>query len=292
MTTFTYSGYIATFRANGSVSKVTEATMDVVADGADATFRYSRTYTNGEPDAYIYIQSELLTLRVDDENIPLYSIAGLHAETEQLAWSGGVSNVLSVELGDGTTFVTQISGDSIPEFDTAADMNAFLSSVHRAQLLNWGFYGPDMDIPLSRVGSPTISEHDVITGDKFGNILAGGKGKDMIFGAGGKDQISGGGGNDTLIGGGGNDQLRGGKGNDIFVFQNQGGIDRVMDFEVFNRREKLDLSAVDEIAGYRDLVNNHLTFRNGNTVIDDGDGSKIVLVGIDVDDLARGDFIF
>ena len=266
--------------------------MDVVADGSDATFRYSRTYTNGEPDEYIYIESDLLTLRVDDENIPLYTIAGLDAETEQLSWSGGVSNILSIELGDRTTFLTQISGDSIPGFDSAADMNSFMASIHRVQLLNWGFYGPDMDIPLSRVGTPTISEHDVITGDKYGNLLTGGAGKDWIFGAGGKDEIGGGGGNDTLIGGGGNDQLRGGKGNDIFVFQNQGGTDRVMDFEVLNRREKLDLSAVDEIRGLRDLVNNHLTSRNGSAVIDDGEDTRIVLVGIDVDDLARNDFIF
>ncbi|MBT9247734.1 hypothetical protein KM031_20200 (plasmid) [Gemmobacter fulvus] len=310
MTTFTYEGYIATFRPDGSVSKVADASMGIVASGSNSTIRYTRTYTNGEPDEYIYLESQLQTLRIGGDNIPLYTIANLDAETEQLSWSGGVSNILSVELGGGKTFLTQISGNAIPDIDSAADMNYFIKSVHRVQLLDWGFYGPNMDIPLSRIGVPSITQNDRITGDKYANNLSGGAGNDRISGAGGNDQLSGGRGNDVLVGGVGNDQLTGsagndrliggkgrdtlvgGTGHDSFVFQDNCGTDRIIDFESTNLREKIDLTDVLEIKSYRDLMNNHLTMKGGNTIIDDDSGTRIIVQGVNIDDLGRNDFIF
>ncbi|GGE29388.1 Hemolysin-type calcium-binding repeat-containing protein [Gemmobacter megaterium] len=215
MTTFTFQGYIATFSQDGSVSRLQKASMDIVADGADATLRYSRTYTGGVPDEYIYVETELMTLRINDTVVPLHQIPNLDAETEQLSWSGGVSNILTVELGGNDTFLMQISGNPIPEMSSAADMNSFIASVHRIQLLNWGFYGPGTDIPIERIGNPTITEHDVIIGDEFANTLTGGIGRDQIDGGGGNDLVYGGKGNDTVSGGTGHDKLYGEAGDDL-----------------------------------------------------------------------------
>ncbi len=64
--------------------------------------------------------------------------------------------------------------------------------------------------------------NDKLFGNGWADTLQGGKGRDVLWGGKGRD---------VLNGGLGNDKLTGGVGQDVFVFKNNGGQDRIMDFQ-------------------------------------------------------------
>jgi len=70
------------------------------------------------------------------------------------------------------------------------------------------------------------------------------------------------------------------------------GKDVITDFNTVNNEEKVDLSGVASITGFRDLINNHVTEVNGNLVIDDLAGNTLKLLGVLIADIDKGDFIF
>jgi len=137
-----------------------------------------------------------------------------------------------------------------------------------------------------------------LTGGNGNDRMLGGVGADVIDGGGGADTILGGGGADTINGGGGNDRLTGNKGFDTFVFDKGFGHDTVFGFARSNH-EKIDLSAVTDIAGFHDLVNHHLTTDatsgfaaivvGTNTILLDGVHQSDIGAG---DIYSAGDFIF
>ena len=73
--------------------------------------------------------------------------------------------------------------------------------------------------------------NDLLRGGAGNDTLSGDDGNDRLFGAAHDDTLKGGAGNDLLFGETGNDILTGGIGLDSFVFQPNGGQDRVTDFE-------------------------------------------------------------
>ena len=108
------------------------------------------------------------------------------------------------------------------------------------------------------------SGHDLLLGGAGDDFMFGNYGNDILNGFGdddqlrggqGADRLSGGLGNDRLVGGQGNDELNGGEGADTFVFTSQSGHDRIEDFETGDR---ISLAAVASIAGYADLMANHV----------------------------------
>ena len=134
--------------------------------------------------------------------------------------------------------------------------------------------------------------NDRITGDGKANQLEGEGGNDKLYGMNGKDTLSGGAGRDLLDGGNGNDDLYGNGGADKFVFKGNFGHDTIHDFQTAGTKERIDLSAIEEIKSFRDLKNNHLTKVDGNAVITDDDGNTITLDGVVKADLSANDFIF
>jgi len=136
---------------------------------------------------------------------------------------------------------------------------------------------------------------DVIFGSNGKNKLEGGAGRDKLFGLNGNDTLKGDDGKDRLDGGNGNDYLTGGNQNDTFIFKGNFGYDVITDFNTSGSGEKIDLSGVADISGFRDLVNNHLSAFDdeyGDAFIEDGNGNSIHLWGVSVDDLSKNDFIF
>lgn len=133
---------------------------------------------------------------------------------------------------------------------------------------------------------------DVVLGIKGALNAKLGSGNDWAFGSSKRDTIEGGSGRDTIDPGAGRDTLSGGRGPDDFIFGDSYGVNRILDFNASSRKEDIDLSSVSEITGYRDLVNNHLSQVRGNAVIDDFNGTRIILVNTDLADLDRSDFIF
>lgn len=92
---------------------------------------------------------------------------------------------------------------------------------------------------------------------------------------------------DRIAGGAGDDRVLGGSDIDTYVFDNGFDADRILDFSPF--RETLDFS---EHAGFSGLEDLDIRRIAGSTVISDGEGGRIVHVGIDAARISEGDFRF
>jgi len=133
---------------------------------------------------------------------------------------------------------------------------------------------------------------DGLWGGRGRDTLEGEAGSDSLFGGKGRDDLYGGVGADTLEGGAGRDRLTGGPGTDDFAFSGRFGRDVIQDFDARSGKEDVDLSEVASIRNWTDLRRNHLEKKGKNAVIDDGDGSVIVLANVNVSLLDKSDFIF
>lgn len=208
MTTFTFKGYLTTNRPDGAATSLKASKLEVVVDGRDAVFRYTR-----DPgDDAVISTSDITALRIDGRDVA--AIGSMDTYISQISWGARkVSNVLVAETPAGN-FTMQISGNPIPTLKSARDYNDFLSSIVKIQMLDWGRFGPDTDIPYIDVMNSAFTENDRIDGTSGRDILSGGIGNDTLYGKGGNDTLDGGKGNDKLYGGAGNDKLYGGAGND------------------------------------------------------------------------------
>lgn len=133
---------------------------------------------------------------------------------------------------------------------------------------------------------------DTLNGAAGADTLNGGAGQDLLRGGSGRDRLLGGSGSDTMAGGKGNDRLNGGTGDDVFVFADKGGADAINGFNALSNGEKIDLSAVTRIRGFKDLKDNHMSQNGDDVFITDGAGTGITLIGVDLGDLGKGDFLF
>ena len=139
--------------------------------------------------------------------------------------------------------------------------------------------------------------NDHLEGGLHNDKIFGGKGNDVLYGGHGNDTLSGGKWADTLYGGAGNDKLYGGNGEDIFVLTEDFRVDRIKDFSAKDA-EKVDVSGVEQLASFEDIVDMLTENKNGDAVVDLGDGNKIVFEGYSVDDfgeeedISAADFLF
>ena len=136
------------------------------------------------------------------------------------------------------------------------------------------------------------SQDDILNGGIGDDIVFGGTGRDSILGGDGDDQLFGRGGFDALNGGAGNDRLEGGVQADRFIFDGAFGNDTITDFAATNDSERIDLTGVDAISDFTDLMDNHMNQVGADVVIDDGLGNTITLLGITLSDLDAADFVF
>ena len=142
---------------------------------------------------------------------------------------------------------------------------------------------------------------DILRGGSQDDTLFGGEGNDKLFGGTGRDELNGGNGDDQLFGRGGFDILNGGEGDDIleggiqadqFIFEGAFGNDTITDFAATNNAERINLSAVDAITDFQDLIDNHMSQVGADVVIDDGLGNTITLQSVLLSDLDAVDFVF
>ena len=148
---------------------------------------------------------------------------------------------------------------------------------------------------------------DALQGQNGADVISGDAGKDYLNGGAGDDALSGGAGNDKLVGGSGADRIEGGEGDDhlwggnwsadgaadTFVFNSGDGKDFIHDFEA--DRDMLDLVALDtDLAAVRDAAQD----QGWATIIDVSQmeggqaGDKLILKGVDLDDLTVDSFLF
>lgn len=126
---------------------------------------------------------------------------------------------------------------------------------------------------------------NTIKGESFADKLFGNGGNDKLYGNGGDDIIKAGTGNDLIVGGKGDDTLTGGKGHDTFVFKNDSGKDVVTDFDV--KKDVLEIAkGLNGIKKPADVID--AAHQKGkDVVIDLGDGNKITLKNVDLNDLKK-----
>jgi Ca2+-binding RTX toxin-like protein len=128
---------------------------------------------------------------------------------------------------------------------------------------------------LQGVGSDDIK----LIGNDWNNVIIGNDGDNLLSGYGGKDR---------LAGGKGADRLTGGAGADLFIFNQGGGMDKVVDFSV-----GLDTIQLNFIAGIEDFqdVQERMTQIGNNTLINlGGRNNGVLLYGVDMENLTSNDF--
>ncbi|HEX8232472.1 MAG TPA: hypothetical protein VF559_03880 [Caulobacteraceae bacterium] len=133
-----------------------------------------------------------------------------------------------------------------------------------------------------------------LVGTDAGDEIRGRGGDDQLIGRGGNDRLRGDKGNDTLDGGSGNDRLRGDHGNDVltggsgsdrFIFNRQGGTDRVTDFQ--DGVDKLDFT---NFGLTPQQIINHADQVGDDVVITLDTGEVVRLEGFDKSQLDSSDF--
>ena len=163
------------------------------------------------------------------------------------------------------------------------------------------FGGDDRDLMYGDAGNDIMygdAGNDFMRGGDGSDGIAGGVGNDSIYGDSGNDRLYGQNGNDGLVGGFGNDDLYGGAGADRFVFTDQAGNDRIMDFNRNQAGEVIDLSRISDITSYQDMLNNHLRRVDGELVItyrgvgEDGAAMTGTITIVDTPLLSSNDFVF
>lgn len=114
---------------------------------------------------------------------------------------------------------------------------------------------------------------------------------DRMNGKGGNDTLNGLAGDDLLIGGKGNDRLTGGAGDDQFIFDTLSN-DVVTDFnKIKGDHDELALGAISAISDYKDLVDNHMTQKGKDVIIDFGNGHFATILGVAIKDIGRDDVL-
>lgn len=133
---------------------------------------------------------------------------------------------------------------------------------------------------------------DTVQGGRGDDFVQGGAGNDDVQGGRGDDDVRGGSGDDVIRGGVGDDQILGQDGSDRFVFKGSFGQDTIGDFDAFDSREVIDLSAVRSIRDFNDLLANHARQVGEDVVIDARGGNTVTLSQVLILELDAGDFLF
>ena len=195
----------------------------------------------------------------------------------ELSGGGGLPSWLSFDAATGTFSGTPGASD-------AGTLSVLVSASDGSEQVS--------DTFQIVVGGGDGGDDSIILGNKRGNNLVGADGDETLRALGGKDKIFAGAGGDTLEGGTGRDLLWGENGSDIFKFGNKNGMDDIKDFSL-GENDRIDLSDVDAITDYSDLVDNHLFSYVGDAYIKVSKGHDILVIGVDAADLmSESNFIF
>ncbi|MCD6035041.1 MAG: hypothetical protein K0R63_782 [Rickettsiales bacterium] len=221
-------------------------------------------------------------------------------------WDGGGNDTfdtsqykgnVTLDLREGPTHATHVGDSHI--------WNAFGANIEN------GTAGDGDDVIfgnalgnklIGNAGNDTIYGHegddtiyggrgkDFLYGDKGNDLLYGGKGNDTIHGGQGNDTIFGDEGDDVLWGDRGNDRLDGGLGRDTFCFGPNSGVDVIMDFNSSGKHEGDILQISKEIFATPQDALSHVSYHDGNAIVDLGHGNSVTLLGIESGELTVDDF--
>jgi Ca2+-binding RTX toxin-like protein len=237
----------------------------VLADGAKLDFETTNSYivTVRVVDSGGLSYSEEITIKVTHVVEPIVGTAksdNLHGGSDDDVIMGLGGN----DLLDGGKGADELDGGKGVDTAVYSHAAAAVTTSLLKPLLNEGEAGGDSYISIEN-----------LTGSKFGDKLTGNKV------------------GNTLDGGRGNDMLTGGASSDLFIFGAHYGKDTIVDLVGKGRdHDVIDLSNAAGITSYKDLVSNHLRDIGHDLQITTTDGSKLILAGLDANDIGKADFLF
>lgn len=115
------------------------------------------------------------------------------------------------------------------------------------------------------------------------DTVKGSASQDDVFGYGGRDVLNGLGGDDHIWCGEGRDRLTGGRGEDWFEFRPGIGRDTITDFDA-------DPTGGQDLISAGGIPDYDISMKNGNAVLDFGDGDILVLLGVHKNQIDITDF--
>lgn len=200
--------------------------------------------------------------------------------------SSSIGSSFTVSIGDVIMTERFVNNSATQTVNISANGSTRLDSITEIASVGGG-----IGSIIGSSGDDFISSFDMVLNPSTGflegwsDVINAGAGNDTVFGNAGNDQINGGSGNDTLTGGSGDDDLTGGTGADVFRF-NGGmsfGVDLVLDFT--DGDDKIEVFNGNQVgsAGLLDLGT------SGVAITLDSDA--IILLGFDIADLDRTDFV-
>lgn len=185
---------------------------------------------------------------------------------------------LATIVDDNTMALTNVSGLALRAENGRIDLVASGSAVGSAS-------GSGITHLYSIAGAIGVT----LTGGAAADTLSGGTGRDLLFGGAGNDRLEGGAGEDILVDGAGVDVMLGGAGADVFIFEPDGLVDYVIDFE--RGVDRIDISSLGRIYSLDALSfverSNGIDIRFGNEkiVLRTSDGQPLFKEELGIKDL-------
>ncbi|WP_165390349.1 fasciclin domain-containing protein [Thalassococcus sp. S3] len=170
-------------------------------------------------------------------------------------------------------------------FSNSGDDEAF--GGHGADLLLGGFGDDLLDGGASQDTLWGGFGDDTLNGGNGDDVIYSNRGDDEAFGGSGNDTVYGGSGDDTVSGGRGEDVLYGGSGDDTFVFAENWGAERVLDFDLGDDLIDLTSFGFDGFADIKDAIK-----KDGDDAIIELSGTTITLLNVNANQLEADDFLF
>lgn len=290
MATFTFKGFTATTGIDFGL--LTSESLQTILDYD--TEKFTSTGILFKDDAKNYMQFTGTGLEYKYQGGEVYGITA-----GKFTGFKVVSDGITIASASGLSVTGKLVSDAIDSGKTSKFFDALLSGSDKITATKYadnivGGAGNDKIYGLG--GADTMhgnAGNDQLYGDAGNDKLYGDAGNDKLYGGNGNDQLYGGAGKDLLDGGAGKDMLTGGGGVDTFVFRKGYGVDTITDFNAVGKsHDILDLTGVSAITSFKDLKENHLSVSGDKVIIDATGGDKIILEGVKLADLDKGDFLF
>lgn len=281
MATFTFKGFTATTGMDFGL--LTSESLQTILDYDSEKFTSTRILF--KDDAKNYMQFTGTGLKYKYQGGEVFGITA-----GKFTGFKVVSDGITIASASGLSVTGKLVSDAIDSGKTSKFLDALLSGSDRITATKYAdnFAGGAGNDKIYGLGGA-----DTLHGNAGNDQLYGDAGNDKLYGDAGNDKLYGGKGNDQLYGGAGKDTLTGGGGVDTFVFRKGYGVDTVTDFNAVGKsHDILDLTGVSAITSFKDLKDNHLSVSGNKVIIDATGGDKIILEGVKLADLDKGDFLF
>ena len=214
-------------------------------------------------------------------------------------------------ITDGTdtdsAIVSVIVGEPFDNVETGGNGSDFLIGDFRGDNYLSGGAGNDFllagrgdDVLLGGEGNDFLfsgSGNDILSGGSGNDLLLAGRGNDELSGGTGDDLLFGGRGSDELNGGAGDDLLFGGRGSDVFIFEQGGGSDTIVDYQTPRSGRRFSIAGdrihlnVDGIDEFDELLATAQQ-QGGGVLFDFGNGDELFLSGTQLSALDKDSFTF